>query len=52
MLIGFFKTVPIGIEEAARVDGANKMVTFVRIVLPLVAPGIVDSDLYIYQCME
>ena len=29
MLVGFFKTVPIGIEEAARVDGANKLQTFV-----------------------
>ena len=40
MLVGFFKTVPIGIEEAARIDGANKLQVFVRIVLPLVAPGI------------
>lgn len=48
MLIGFFKTVPIGIEEAARVDGANKMVTFVRIVLPLVAPGIVATAIYTF----
>ncbi|XCP85650.1 carbohydrate ABC transporter permease [Roseburia hominis] len=48
MLIGFFKTVPIGIEEAARVDGANKMVIFVRIVLPLVAPGIVATAIYTF----
>ncbi len=48
MLVGFFKTVPIGIEEAARVDGANKLVTFVRIVLPLVAPGIVATAIYTF----
>ena len=41
MLVGFFKTVPLGIEEAARVDGANKFQTFTKIVLPLVMPGIV-----------
>ena len=48
MLVGFFKTVPIGIEEAARVDGANKLVTFVIIVLPLVAPGIVATAIYTF----
>ena len=48
MLVGFFRTVPIGIEEAARVDGANKLVTFVRIVLPLVAPGIVATAIYTF----
>lgn len=31
MLVGFFKTVPLGIEEAAKVDGANKFQTFIQI---------------------
>ena len=48
MLVGFFKTVPLGIEEAARVDGANKVQTFVRIVLPLVMPGIVATAIYTF----
>ncbi len=48
MLVGFFKTVPLGIEEAARVDGANKFQTFVRIVLPLVMPGIVATAIYTF----
>ena len=48
MLVGFFKTVPIGIEEAARVDGANKLQTFIRIVIPLVAPGIVATAIYTF----
>lgn len=48
MLVGFFKTVPIGIEEAARVDGAGKVKTFVQIVLPLVAPGIVATAIYTF----
>ena len=48
MLVGFFKTVPLGIEEAARVDGANKGQTFVRIVLPLVMPGIVATAIYTF----
>ena len=48
MLVGFFKTVPLGIEEAARVDGANKFQTFTKIVLPLVMPGIVATAIYTF----
>ncbi len=48
LLVGFFKTVPIGIEEAARVDGANKFVVFYKIVLPIVAPGIVAVAIYTF----
>ncbi|HEW8487117.1 TPA: carbohydrate ABC transporter permease [Streptococcus pneumoniae] len=45
LLVGFFQTVPIGIEEAARIDGANKFVTFYKVVLPIVAPGIVATGI-------
>ena len=48
LLVGFFKTVPIGIEEAARIDGANKLVVFSRVVLPLVMPGIVATAIYTF----
>lgn len=48
MMVGFFKTVPIGIEEAAKIDGANKVQTFVRIVIPLVMPGIVATAIYTF----
>ena len=48
MLVGFFKTVPLGIEGSGRVDGANKLQTFVRIVLPLVMPGIVATAIYTF----
>ena len=52
MLVGFFKTVPLGIEEAARVDGANKFQTFVQIVLPLVMPGIVATAIYTFNSTD
>lgn len=48
LLVGFFKSVPIGIEEAAMIDGANKLVTFVQVVMPLVAPGIVATAIYTF----
>ena len=48
LLVGFFKTVPIGIEEAAKIDGANKIQVFVKVVVPLVAPGIVATAIYTF----
>lgn len=48
LLVGFFKTVPIGIEEAARIDGANKLQVFRIVVLPLVTPGIVATAIYMF----
>lgn len=48
MLIGFFQTVPIEMEEAAKVDGAGKLRVFIQIVLPVVAPGIVATAIYTF----
>ena len=48
LLVGFFQTVTLDIEEAARVDGANKLVVFGKVVLPIVAPGIVAVAIYTF----
>jgi multiple sugar transport system permease protein len=40
MMQPFFETVPASLEEAALVDGASTRVIFLKIVLPIVAPGI------------
>lgn len=48
LLVGFFQTVPIEIEEAAKIDGAGKFTIFFKIVLPLVAPGIVATAIYTF----
>ena len=39
-MIGFFQDLPEEVEESAKVDGATEWQLFVRIVLPLVLPGI------------
>lgn len=39
-MLTFFSSLPQEIEDSARIDGANEMQLFTRIVLPLVAPGI------------
>lgn len=41
VLVSFFEDVPRDLEQAAMIDGAGKMRTFLQIALPLVKPGIV-----------
>jgi multiple sugar transport system permease protein len=41
----FFEGLPKELEEAAYIDGASKMATFLRIVLPLARPGIVTASI-------
>ena len=38
MFHGFIKGVPLEIEEAAELDGCNKMQTFFYVVLPILKP--------------
>lgn len=42
-MIAFFEDLPAEIEEAARIDGCNVFESFLRVALPLSAPGIVAT---------
>lgn len=46
MLRGFVLAVPRELEEAAMVDGCSRMGAFLRILVPLVAPGFVATSIY------
>jgi multiple sugar transport system permease protein len=41
MLIGYFKSLPVELEEAAMVDGASRLTVLRKIVMPLSAPAMV-----------
>ena len=41
MLMGYFKSIPVELEEAALVDGANRLTALWRIIMPLSAPAVV-----------
>jgi len=47
-LRGFVSGVPIELEEAARVDGASRFGAFMRVTLPLVAPGLVATGIFAF----
>jgi multiple sugar transport system permease protein len=40
MLVQFFRTLPIELEEAARIDGASRLSILLRIVVPLSMPAL------------
>jgi multiple sugar transport system permease protein len=46
LLMGFFKTVPFEIEEAAMVDGCGQAGALLRVVLPVSVPGIITSVIF------
>jgi multiple sugar transport system permease protein len=49
LLMGFFKTIPRELEEAARVDGASRLQTLYRIVFPISVPGILTVVIFSFS---
>ena len=47
-LRGFILGVPRELEEAAMVDGTTRFGAFVRVLLPLVAPGLVATSIFAF----
>jgi N,N'-diacetylchitobiose transport system permease protein len=48
ILRGFFLTVPVEIEEAARMDGASDWRILWSVLFPLVAPGIIATSVFAF----
>ncbi len=46
LLMGFFKTVPFEIEEAAMVDGCGQLGALLRVVLPVSWPGLITATMF------
>ena len=49
LLMGFFKTIPQELEEAALVDGASRLKAIYRIVLPVSLPGILTVVIFAFS---
>ncbi len=49
MLKGYFDTIPVDIEESARIDGASPQTIFFRIILPLAKPAIAITALFSFM---
>ena len=46
---GYYDTIPISLEEAARIDGCSHFGAFVRVILPLAAPALVITALFSFM---
>lgn len=49
LLNGYISDLPVSLEEAAEVDGANRFQAFLRVVLPVLAPCIVAAGVYVFM---
>jgi len=45
IMVPYFESIPRELEQAAWVDGCSKIGTFMRIILPLSAPGVLTASL-------
>lgn len=49
LLMGFFKTIPPELEDAALVDGASRLGALTRVVFPLSVPGILTVVIFSFS---
>jgi multiple sugar transport system permease protein len=49
LLMGFFKTIPQELEDAALIDGASRLRAFAVIVLPISLPGILTVVIFAFS---
>lgn len=43
----FFDEIPVELEEAALIDGCSRLQAFIRITIPLTAPGLVAASVFV-----
>ncbi|SEL16198.1 carbohydrate ABC transporter permease [Haloferax larsenii] len=48
MLRGYFDTIPKALGEAARIDGCTRLGALFRVVMPLAAPGIAATSMFVF----
>ncbi len=46
ILIGFFQSIPVELEEAAMIDGCSRTQTLWRVVIPVVLPGLLAAGVF------
>lgn len=49
LLNGYLNDLPSSLEEAAMVDGANRRQAFIKIVMPILIPGMVATGVYVFM---
>lgn len=47
LMVGFISGIPFELEESARVDGASQFTILWRVILPMVAPGMAATTIFV-----
>ncbi len=48
LLAAYFQTVPIDLEDAARLDGCSRLGILFRVVMPISVPGLVSTAMFVF----
>jgi multiple sugar transport system permease protein len=48
MMAAFFQSVPIDLEDAARIDGCSRLGILFRVVMPISGPGLVSTAMFTF----
>lgn len=48
LMASFFQTIPVELEDAARMDGCSRIGTLWRIIMPISSPGLVSTGLFVF----
>jgi len=48
MLVGYFESIPLELEESAMIDGCSRFGALCRVVLPLAAPGVAATAIFAF----
>ena len=48
VMLGYYRSIPVELEEAAMIDGASRLRAFWRITLPLAAPALLSVTLFAF----
>ena len=43
VMVSYYKTIPVALEESAYIDGATFIQSFTKIILPLAKPGLATN---------
>ncbi len=48
LMAAFFQTIPVDLEDAARIDGCSRLDILFRVIMPISAPGLVSTGLFVF----
>ncbi|HUR88886.1 MAG TPA: carbohydrate ABC transporter permease [Ramlibacter sp.] len=48
LLMGYFRSIPLELEECALIDGATRWQILTRIILPLAVPGLISAGIFAF----